>query len=203
MGTNVEQEVCDILSDIRDAYKASLLEQNQKGKQNKVDVINLADMKVLMRTLGLPVHPERLKEVLNESRAKDVRNKIELDFFSLVPELENLVEDPCADNEVRKAFSILERSFGVPKGGLTKEDFIKVVNPFSNFISEEEIHEMFNDLTMSSGMDSTMDVDDFLYTLKTHSKGASHGRNRTASTSSSASSASSSPQSKQKRVKFQ
>ena len=84
-------------------------------------------MKVLMRTLGLPVNPERLKEVLNESRAKDVRNKIELDFFSLVPELETLVEDPCADNEVRKAFSILERSFGVPKGIsklrlLTKKD---------------------------------------------------------------------------------
>ena len=73
-------------------------------------------MKVLMRTLGQPVNPERLKEVLNESRAKDVRHKIELDFFSLVAQLDSLVEDPFTDNEVRRAFSSLESNLGVNKG---------------------------------------------------------------------------------------
>ncbi|XP_063715036.1 uncharacterized protein LOC134842570 isoform X2 [Symsagittifera roscoffensis] len=91
-----EKEVVETLTDIKDAYKASLLEHRQKGKHssgNKADnVINLADMKLLMKTLGLNVNVERLKEVLSVSRAKDVRHRIDLDFFSLLNQLEGLVE---------------------------------------------------------------------------------------------------------------
>ena len=97
-----------------------------KSKQHvKTDVINLADMKVLMRTLGQAVNAERLKEALNASRAKDVRNKIDLDFVLFLQQLHLLVEDPpCSDNDVRKSFSTLEHCLAAPKGYFCFEFFV-------------------------------------------------------------------------------
>ncbi|XP_063715034.1 uncharacterized protein LOC134842570 isoform X1 [Symsagittifera roscoffensis] len=184
-----EKEVVETLTDIKDAYKASLLEHRQKGKHssgNKADnVINLADMKLLMKTLGLNVNVERLKEVLSVSRAKDVRHRIDLDFFSLLNQLEGLVEDPYVDNEVRRAFSSLESDLGVGKGQLTRRHLVGVVRPFSNFISEQEVDEIFRDICSSEAPSSTttdqevqLDVDDFLYTLKTTQSTAAQAQHK-------------------------
>ena len=53
-------------------------------------------------------------------------------------------------------------------GCIYLEDMQKVAQQFSDYVSPEEVEEMFDDLKISKT--SCLNVDDFLYTLKTVNK---------------------------------